>query len=116
MLTDAFEKLGLEYTWPEGAYFVLLVCLQSTDHTRRSFTLCLCLYQNISRVRWPEDYPFPPTMEGRGRDFKLGNFSLFICYSYVLTIVGTGLHGSSQTRLGSRLSPSVRCVLLLAAV
>ncbi|KAI0755770.1 pyridoxal phosphate-dependent transferase [Fomes fomentarius] len=55
VLTDAFEKLGLNYTWPEGAYFVLL---------------------NISRVRWPEDYPFPPTMEGRGRDFKFGSFSL----------------------------------------
>ncbi|KAI0753781.1 PLP-dependent transferase [Fomes fomentarius] len=53
VLTDAFEKLGLEYTWPEGAYFVLL---------------------NISRVRWPEDYPFPPTMEGRGRDFKAAWF------------------------------------------
>ena len=25
VLIDAFEKLGLEYTWPEGTYFILLV-------------------------------------------------------------------------------------------
>ncbi|KAI0691637.1 PLP-dependent transferase [Earliella scabrosa] len=53
VLVSAFEELGLEYTWPEGSYFVLL---------------------DISRVRWPEDYPFPPTMEGRGRDFKASWF------------------------------------------
>ena len=26
VLIDAFEKLGLEYAWPEGSYFILLVC------------------------------------------------------------------------------------------
>lgn len=25
VLTDAFDKLGLKYTFPEGSYFVLLV-------------------------------------------------------------------------------------------
>ena len=25
VLVDAFEKLGLEYAWPEGSYFILLV-------------------------------------------------------------------------------------------
>ena len=25
VLVGAFEELGLEYTWPEGSYFVLLV-------------------------------------------------------------------------------------------
>ena len=25
VLVDAFERLGLGYTWPEGSYFVLLV-------------------------------------------------------------------------------------------
>ncbi|KAI0632631.1 PLP-dependent transferase [Trametes polyzona] len=53
VLVDAFEKLGLEYAWPEGSYFILL---------------------NISRVRWPEDYYFPETIEGRGRDFKAAWF------------------------------------------
>lgn len=27
VLIDAFEKLGLEYTWPEGSYFILLVSM-----------------------------------------------------------------------------------------
>ncbi|KAI0640887.1 PLP-dependent transferase [Trametes meyenii] len=53
VLLDAFEKLGLEYAWPEGSYFALL---------------------NISRVRWPEDYKFPKTLEGRGKDFKAAWF------------------------------------------
>ncbi|KAI0351181.1 PLP-dependent transferase [Trametes cingulata] len=53
VLVDAFEKLGLEYAWPEGSYFILL---------------------NISRVRWPEDYKFPETIEGRGRDFRASWF------------------------------------------
>ena len=26
--------------------------------------------KNISKVRWPENYTFPTTIEGRGRDFK----------------------------------------------
>ncbi|EJF60350.1 PLP-dependent transferase [Dichomitus squalens LYAD-421 SS1] len=53
VLIDTFEKLGLEYTWPEGSYFILL---------------------NISRLRWPENYAFPATLEGRGRDFKAAWF------------------------------------------
>ncbi|EIW56993.1 PLP-dependent transferase [Trametes versicolor FP-101664 SS1] len=53
VLVDAFERLGLEYAWPEGSYFVLL---------------------NISRVRWPEYYTFPATLKGRGRDFKAAWF------------------------------------------
>ena len=30
--------------------------------------------QNISKVRWPEDYAFPAAIEGRGRDFKCVEF------------------------------------------
>lgn len=26
--------------------------------------------QDISNLQWPEDYPFPKSVEGRGRDFK----------------------------------------------
>ena len=40
--------------------------------------------KNISKVRWPESYTFPATIEGRGRDFK-----------YVM------LYGSSLTSLTS---------------
>ncbi|KAF8076262.1 1-aminocyclopropane-1-carboxylate synthase 1 [Lyophyllum atratum] len=49
ILTDAFDRLGLKYTLPEGSYFVLL---------------------DISNVDFPEDYPFPQSVQGRGRDFR----------------------------------------------
>ncbi|KAG5648691.1 hypothetical protein DXG03_000037 [Asterophora parasitica] len=49
ILTDAFDQLGLKYTLPEGSYFVLL---------------------DISKVDFPDDYPFPPSVLGRGRDFR----------------------------------------------
>ncbi|KAF8665547.1 hypothetical protein AX16_000008 [Volvariella volvacea WC 439] len=49
ILTDAFDKLGLKYSMPEGSYFILL---------------------DISKVKYPEDYPFPASIHGRGRDFK----------------------------------------------
>ncbi|KAI0739491.1 PLP-dependent transferase [Daedaleopsis nitida] len=53
VLVGAFEQLGMEYAWPEGSYYILL---------------------DISRVRWPEDYPFPPHVESRGRCFKAAWF------------------------------------------
>ncbi|KAL0949702.1 hypothetical protein HGRIS_009739 [Hohenbuehelia grisea] len=49
VLTDAFDRLGMKYAMPEGTYFVLL---------------------DISSVQFPDDYPFPPSVQGRGRDFK----------------------------------------------
>ncbi|KAJ7283772.1 1-aminocyclopropane-1-carboxylate synthase 1 [Mycena rebaudengoi] len=49
ILTDTFDKLGLTYTLPEGSYFVLL---------------------DISNVKFPDDYPFPQSVLGRGRDFR----------------------------------------------
>ncbi|KAF8812580.1 PLP-dependent transferase [Phlegmacium glaucopus] len=49
ILCDAFDKLGLKYSLPQGSYFVLL---------------------DISKVKFPEDYPFPPSVLGRGRDFR----------------------------------------------
>jgi len=53
ILCDAFDDLGLKYTLPEGSYFVLL---------------------DISRVLFPEDYPFPENILGRGRDFRASWF------------------------------------------
>ncbi|KAI0739557.1 PLP-dependent transferase [Daedaleopsis nitida] len=53
VLVGAFERLGMEYAWPEGSYYILL---------------------DISRVRWPEDFPFPPHVESRGRCFKAAWF------------------------------------------
>ncbi|OCH90701.1 PLP-dependent transferase [Obba rivulosa] len=49
ILTEGFDRLGMKYIMPDGSYFVLL---------------------DISSVHWPEDYPFPQSVEGRGRDFK----------------------------------------------
>ncbi|KAH8118594.1 PLP-dependent transferase [Phellopilus nigrolimitatus] len=49
ILINAFDRLGLKYTLPQGSYFVLL---------------------DISSVSWPEDFPFPKSLDGRGKDFK----------------------------------------------
>ncbi|KII94679.1 hypothetical protein PLICRDRAFT_96798 [Plicaturopsis crispa FD-325 SS-3] len=49
VLTRAFDKLGMKYTLPQGSYFILL---------------------DISTVQIPEDYPFPESLHGRGKDFK----------------------------------------------
>jgi len=49
VLLAAFDRLGMKYTLPQGSYFVLL---------------------DISSVTWPDDYPFPNSLDGRGRDFR----------------------------------------------
>ncbi|KAL5508006.1 BNA3 [Sanghuangporus vaninii] len=49
VLVEGFERLGLKYTLPQGSYFVLL---------------------DISSLHWPEDFPFPKSVQGRGRDFR----------------------------------------------
>lgn len=53
VLLAAFDKLGLKYSLPEGSYFVLV---------------------DISRVKIPDDYPFPPSIKNRARDFKASWF------------------------------------------
>jgi len=49
-LTSVFDKLGLSYTMPDGAYFVLV---------------------DMDRVKVPEGFPIPETCQGRGKDFIL---------------------------------------------
>ncbi|KAJ3488732.1 hypothetical protein NLI96_g2632 [Meripilus lineatus] len=49
ILVKCFDELGLRYTLPEGTYFILL---------------------DISSITWPDDYPFPESVKGRGRDFR----------------------------------------------
>jgi len=49
VLTKAFDDLGMKYTLPQGSYFLLL---------------------DISELQMPDDYPFPQSVLGRGRDFK----------------------------------------------
>ncbi|KAF9525715.1 pyridoxal phosphate-dependent transferase [Crepidotus variabilis] len=53
VLCEAFDRLGLKYSLPEGSYFVLL---------------------DVSRVQMPENYSFPDSLIGRGRDFRVGWF------------------------------------------
>lgn len=48
-----WHELGLPYSEPEGGYFVLV---------------------NMSKMRLPEDYRFPPHVASRPRDFKLSWF------------------------------------------
>lgn len=48
-----FDELDLPYTEPEGGYFVMV---------------------NMSKVKLPADYPFPPHVASRPRDFKLAWF------------------------------------------
>ncbi|KAK4101998.1 PLP-dependent transferase [Parathielavia hyrcaniae] len=48
-----WDELGVPYSEPEGGYFVMV---------------------NLSAVRIPEGYPFPPHVAGRPRDFQLAWF------------------------------------------
>lgn len=50
---EVFTELGLPYSDPEGGYFVLA---------------------NLAKVKLPEDYPFPPQVADRPRDFKMAWF------------------------------------------
>ena len=50
---EVWHELGLPYSDPEGGYFVLV---------------------NMSKMRLPEDYRFPPHVASRPRDFKLSWF------------------------------------------
>lgn len=67
VLIGAFDRLGVSYTLPEGSYFVLLVRRGQSGMGQTSSPKCL---QDISNLKWPDDYPFPKSLDGRGRDFK----------------------------------------------
>lgn len=51
--TAVLDELGLPYSEPEGGYFVMA---------------------NFAKVQLPADYPFPPHVAGRPRDFRLAWF------------------------------------------
>jgi kynurenine aminotransferase len=66
ILVTAFDKIGLPYTVPEGAYFTLMVRGQFAEFgLRRSI-----LIQDISKVKIPEGYKFPSMLDGRGRGYQ----------------------------------------------
>ena len=49
ILCGIFDKLGLSYTKPQGAYYLMV---------------------DFSPVKVPEDYPLPESCQGRGEDFR----------------------------------------------
>ncbi|CAE6498691.1 unnamed protein product [Rhizoctonia solani] len=53
VLLSAFDRLGLRYTVPEGSYFVLV---------------------DISKLKIPDEYNYPASLDGRGKDFKASWF------------------------------------------
>lgn len=50
IFTRVFDELGLPYTQPEGTYFVLV---------------------DFSKVKIPEDYPFPEELLSKAKDFRI---------------------------------------------
>lgn len=48
-LSKVFDELGLPYTSPQGAYYILV---------------------NTSKIQYPSDYSFPAILDQRGDDFK----------------------------------------------
>ncbi|KAK4699580.1 kynurenine aminotransferase, partial [Phenoliferia sp. Uapishka_3] len=53
VLIEGLDKLGLPYTVPDGAYFILV---------------------NTARLEIPEDFPVPDMIKGRARDWKAAWF------------------------------------------
>lgn len=53
LFNDIWRELDMPYSEPEGGYFVVV---------------------NMSKVTLPENYPFPPHVQERLRDFKLAWF------------------------------------------
>lgn len=50
LFNEIWDELGIPYTEPDGGYFVLA---------------------NLSKVHFPEDYPFPDHVSSRARDFQM---------------------------------------------
>ncbi|KAH0840054.1 1-aminocyclopropane-1-carboxylate synthase 1 [Lanmaoa asiatica] len=68
VLLSAFDRVGLKYSLPEGAYFVLVVRMTKRKSRRPPFDLIAL--QDMSKVKFPEDYSFPEFVRSRGKDFR----------------------------------------------
>lgn len=49
VLCSYFDRLGLSYTVPEGSYFLLV---------------------DVTKIKLPENYEYPDSIKGRGKDFQ----------------------------------------------
>ena len=72
LLLKIFDDLGMKYTLPQGSYFVLLVRRSIVPSSPHQSLRCSSLSnpQDISDIDVPDGYPFPESLNGRGRDFK----------------------------------------------
>jgi len=67
VFVSAFDQLGVTYTLPEGTYFVLMVLFfYLLLHRNHTYPFA----QDSSNIKFPDDYPFPESVLGRGRDFR----------------------------------------------
>jgi kynurenine aminotransferase len=66
VFVSALDRLGVRYSLPEGTYFVLMVCFKclGCNHPLILFA------QDSSNIKFPDNYPFPESVLGRGRDFR----------------------------------------------
>ncbi|TIB99286.1 Pkinase-domain-containing protein [Wallemia mellicola] len=76
-LTKHLDSIGLPYTKPSGSYFILA---------------------DISKVDFPEDYPFPDYIKSRTRDFR---FAWWLAHEFgVVTIPPSDFYGEENQKLG----------------
>jgi len=63
---EIWHELGLPYTEPDGGYFVYVAPLTLQKNSTDAYRLV-----NLSKVKIPEGYDFPPHVAERARDFQL---------------------------------------------
>jgi kynurenine aminotransferase len=80
ILLSAFDRVGLKYSLPEGTYFVLVV--RVVKNSPGSFSDSIAS-KDISKLKYPEDYPFPESVQGRGKDFKYVTYFTSIHVAHV---------------------------------
>ncbi|TIB01351.1 hypothetical protein E3P96_02399 [Wallemia ichthyophaga] len=79
VLTKHLDQIGLPYTKPAGSYFILA---------------------DISKVNFPEDYPFPENIKTRTRDFR---FAWWMAHEFgVVAIPPSDFYGLSNQHLGEQ--------------
>jgi kynurenine aminotransferase len=103
VFVSALDRLGATYTLPEGTYFVLVVCFKCPGCNHTLLTLFV---QDSSNVKIPDDYPFPESVLGRGRDFRsVRGFALATAIQGVMLTYWAEHAGSSLWKSESHQSP-----------
>ncbi|GJJ07268.1 hypothetical protein Clacol_001468 [Clathrus columnatus] len=80
------DKLGWQYSFPDGTYFVLV---------------------DVSKIKIPNDYSFPSSMDGRGKDFR---YAWFIAQEIgVSSIPVSEFYCAEHMRIGERFARFAFC-------